>query len=147
MCGGVIGLQSRDVGSWWLKQADVVIAVGYDLVEYTPARWNPRRDKRVVHLDLSPAEVDAAYTVAVEIVGDLSASLSALATGSISGRAGRPWVLGGALMAESAEGYRDQSFPVTPQRLLCDLRGDGGRGRPDLGCWRPQAVDCPPLSL
>lgn len=119
---GVIGLQSRDVGSWWLKQADVVIAVGYDLVEYAPARWNPRRDKRVVHLDLSPAEVDAAYTVAVEIVGDLSASLSALATSSISGRAGRPWVLGGALMAESAEGYRDQSFPVTPQRLLCDLR-------------------------
>ena len=119
---GVIGLQSRDSVSWWLDRADVVVAVGYDLVEYAPARWNPRRDKKIVHLDLSPAEVDAAYTVVVEVIGDLSPSLSALSMRATPSQAVCPWTLREALVTELAEGHRDQSFPVKPQRLLYELR-------------------------
>ncbi len=119
---GVIGLQSRDSVSWWLERADVVVAVGYDLVEYAPVRWNPRRDKKIVHLDLSPAEVDAAYTVAVEVSGDLSASLSALAVRSTPTQAVCPWTLREALAAELEGGHTDHSFPVKPQRLLWELR-------------------------
>jgi acetolactate synthase-1/2/3 large subunit len=119
---GVIGLQSRDSVSWWLDRADVVIAIGYDLVEYAPARWNPHRDKKIVHLDLSPAEIDAAYTVAVEVIGDLSASLSALSLRSTPSQAVCPWTLREALVAELERYHRDQSFPVKPQRLLWELR-------------------------
>ena len=57
----------------------MIICVGYDLVEYAPARWNPRRDKRIVHIDLSPAEVDAAYQVAVGVQGGIAASLMRIA--------------------------------------------------------------------
>src|SRR5262249_32103523 len=117
---GVIGLQGRDSVSWWLDRADVVIAVGYDLVEYAPARWNPYRDKKVVHLDRPPAEVDAAYTVDVEVVGDLNASLPALAVNPPS-RAVCPQTLRETLAAE-LEGGADRSFPVRPQRLLGELR-------------------------
>lgn len=123
---GIIGLQSRDSVSWWLDRADVVISVGYDVVEYAPARWNPRRDKKIVHLDLSPAEVDAAYTVAVEVSGDLSASLSALSILSTPTQAACPWMLRETLGAELAGGHTDQSFPVKPQRLLCELRAAMG---------------------
>ncbi len=119
---GVIGLQSRDSVSWWLERADVVVAVGYDLVEYAPTRWNPSRDKKIVHLDLSPAEVDAAYTVAVEVSGDLSVSLSALAVQSTPTRAVCPWTRREALVAELEGGHTDHSFPVKPQRLLGELR-------------------------
>ena len=119
---GVIGLQSQDAVSWWLEQADVVISVGYDLVEYAPAWWNPRRDKKIVHLDLSPAEVDAAYTVAVEVTGDLSASLSALSTKAIPNPALVPWTLRETLVAELEGGLTDHSFPIKPQRLLGELR-------------------------
>ncbi|HEV8715799.1 MAG TPA: acetolactate synthase large subunit [Candidatus Binatia bacterium] len=119
---GVIGLQHRDAVAWWLDRADVVVAVGYDLVEYAPARWNPRRDKKIVHLDLSPAEVDAAYTVVVEVIGDLSASLSALAMNPTSIQAVCPPTLREALVAELAGGRTNQSFPVKPQRLLWELR-------------------------
>ena len=119
---GVIGLQRRDSVSWWLERADVVVAVGYDLVEYAPARWNPYRDKKIVHLDRSPAEVDAAYTVAVEVIGDLGASLYSLAMRSTPNQAFCPWTLRETLVAELEGDHTDQSFPVKPQRLLCELR-------------------------
>jgi len=53
-----IGLQARDYTTVVMEQADVVIAIGYDFVEYAPCFWNARRDKLIVHVDASPAEVD-----------------------------------------------------------------------------------------
>lgn len=46
---------------------------------HTPTLWNPRREKAIVHIDTTPAEVDASYTVAVGIIGDLSLALGELA--------------------------------------------------------------------
>src|SRR5439155_1049676 len=79
LCLGTVGLQERDYASCGLDQADVIICVGYDLVEYAPDRWNPRREKRIVHIDPSPAEVDAAYQVAVGVQGSIAESLMRIA--------------------------------------------------------------------
>ena len=120
---GTGGLRAHDYISCGFDVADVVIAVGYDLVECTPALWNHQRDKRIVHVDLSPAEVDAAYTVAVEVIGDLSTSLAEMAARTTPSQAScRRAGLRDALVAEIEEYRRDTSFPVKPQRLLCDLR-------------------------
>jgi len=53
-----IGLRARDYPAFAMEQADVVITVGYDLIEYAPCYWNPNRDKSIVHVDVAPAEVD-----------------------------------------------------------------------------------------
>jgi acetolactate synthase-1/2/3 large subunit len=70
-----IGLQSKDLVACAIDAADVVLTVGYDMVEYHPHLWNPRGDKRIVHLDFLPAEVDEHYRVEVEVVGDLAHAL------------------------------------------------------------------------
>jgi acetolactate synthase-1/2/3 large subunit len=70
-----LGLQARDYPARVFEQADAVIAVGYDFVEYAPCFWNPNRDKRVVHVDVSPAEVDAHYIVEVGVLGDIALCL------------------------------------------------------------------------
>ncbi len=62
-----------------LADADVVIAIGYDLVEWAPVLWNPRRDKIVVHVDTTEAELDGHYHPSIEVVGELHLSLDALA--------------------------------------------------------------------
>src|SRR5256885_4456569 len=62
-----------------LADADLVIAIGYDLVEWSPSLWNPKRDKVVVHVDSTPAELDGHYQPPVEVVGELDESLSVLA--------------------------------------------------------------------
>ncbi|MEN8160163.1 MAG: thiamine pyrophosphate-dependent enzyme, partial [Myxococcota bacterium] len=74
-CLFTIGLQARDVNLAAIEAADLVITLGYDMVEYHPRLWNPGADKRIVHIDFLPAEVDHHYRVGVEVVGDLAHTL------------------------------------------------------------------------
>src|SRR5687767_9667740 len=76
-----------------LADADVVIAVGYDLVEWAPVIWNPKRDKTVVHVDSTAAELDGHYQPSIEVIGELDESLKALAT-LVKPRDDRNWVSG-----------------------------------------------------
>src|SRR5881296_1207575 len=78
-----LGLHARDYPATVFEQADVVIAVGYDFVEYAPCFWNPNRDKHVVHVDMSPAEVDSHYTVEVGVLGDLTLALEQIGEGLV----------------------------------------------------------------
>jgi len=119
---GAIGLQAHDYVNFGLDQADVVIAVGYDLVEYSPRLWNPLRDKKIIHMDMSPAEVDAFYIVSVGIVGDISSSLDNLAaTGSP--RQSHHSSKMHQLLLDEIEQYRDDtSVPLKPQKIISDLR-------------------------
>src|SRR3954449_4153687 len=48
---GTVGLQSGDYKMAGFEQADVVIAIGYDLVEHAPKHWNPGKDKKIVCID------------------------------------------------------------------------------------------------
>lgn len=122
MSRGVIGLPSQDVHASWLAHADVVLSVGYDLVEYAPACWNPARNKKIIHLDCSAAEIDAAYTVAVEVIGDLGASLSVLAANVRCIPVIEPTPPVAVRRLERESKTVEQSFPVKPQRLLHEVR-------------------------
>src|SRR5262245_57466249 len=55
---GTVGIQSRDYALAGFEDADLVITVGYDLVEHSPSNWNPRKDKRIVCIDTVAPEVD-----------------------------------------------------------------------------------------
>ncbi|MEA2672928.1 MAG: acetolactate synthase large subunit, partial [Chloroflexota bacterium] len=66
-----VGLQARDHVLTGFDRADLVIAVGYDLVEYAPAYWNPDGAKRMIHIDTQPAEVDTDYQPEIELIGDI----------------------------------------------------------------------------
>ncbi len=74
-CLYTMGLQSRDHITCEMEKADLVIAIGYDLVEYHPRFWNVGRKKKVIHIDFEPAEVELHYDPDVEIVADIADSL------------------------------------------------------------------------
>ena len=71
-CLFTAGLGARDRVNLAIDEADLVISLGFDMVEYHPRVWNPNADKRIVHADFLPAEVDAHYHPEVELVGDLA---------------------------------------------------------------------------
>ncbi|HLR31180.1 MAG TPA: acetolactate synthase large subunit [Fodinibius sp.] len=70
-----IGLGFKDYVLKAVAQADLILAVGYDIAEYPPQRWNPAADKSIVHIDFDPAEVYTHYNPDVEVIGDISAAL------------------------------------------------------------------------
>ncbi len=75
---GTIGFMRHDYVNFGFDDADLIIAVGYELQEFDPVRINPGSDKRIIHIHRFPAEVDAHYSVDVGIIGDISASLDAV---------------------------------------------------------------------
>lgn len=74
-CLFTVGLQAKDYAYYAIDSADLVICLGYDLVEYHPRLWNPKDQKSIIHIDFLPAEVDENYRVDVEICGDLAHTL------------------------------------------------------------------------
>jgi acetolactate synthase-1/2/3 large subunit len=125
---GTIGFMVRDYANFGFEEADVVVAVGYDLVEYAPDRWNPKRDKRILHIHRSVAEVDDAYTLEVGVQGDIGESLDAIAAASSTARRTDREPPGERLVREElASGAADESFPLKPQRIVHDVREALGR--------------------
>ncbi|MEE9212971.1 MAG: thiamine pyrophosphate-dependent enzyme, partial [Phycisphaeraceae bacterium] len=77
-CLFTVGLQTKDLITCAIDAADLVMTVGYDMVEYHPRLWNPAKDKRIIHIDFLPTEIDAHYQPEVELVGDVALTLSML---------------------------------------------------------------------
>ena len=128
LCLLSVGLQARDYISCGFDKADLIIAVGYDPVEYAPKFWNPDRKKPIVHIDFTPAEVDSFYQPAVEVVADVREAIELLG-GLVKGQKDpAPYqTLRRYILAELQEGADDDSFPLKPQRILRDLRASMGR--------------------
>jgi acetolactate synthase-1/2/3 large subunit len=77
-CLYTIGLGSKDIGTCAIDAADLVIAIGFDMVEYHPQLWNPSGDKPIIHIDFVPAEIDRSFHPQIELIGDVAHSLEAL---------------------------------------------------------------------
>src|SRR5205814_6940958 len=75
---GSVGLQSGDYKMAGFEEADVVIAIGYDLVEHSPEHWNANSDKTIICIDSLPAEIDSHFVPEVELIGDIYHILSRL---------------------------------------------------------------------
>jgi acetolactate synthase-1/2/3 large subunit len=125
---GAVGLQSGDYSMAGFDDADLVLAIGYDLVEHSPQLWNPDGDKRIVCIDSVPAEIDGHFVPEVELVGDLYHILTRL------GEECRhvPHQGGSQRLRDVVHGRfeaakDDDHFPVQPPRALYEIRKALGR--------------------
>ncbi len=130
---GAVGLQrpGADLAAHReLREADLILTVGYDLVEWSPALWNPHCDKEIVHIDSTPAEIDGHYLPALEVVGEIGDTLQALA-GLCQARRRSWWEDGESTqekhekksaLADWEEYATDDSMPMKPQRVIWEMR-------------------------
>jgi acetolactate synthase-1/2/3 large subunit len=128
---GTVGLQERDYALAGFEDADVVITVGYDLVEHAPVNWNPRKDKRIVCVDTTSVEVDEHFITEVDLIGDMEVILSRLgeACGPVVAPDSEPESsrLNEIILSYFEAGREDDAFPVRPPRALWDIRAALGR--------------------
>ena len=117
------GLRAQDYPRGFMGRADLVVCVGYDLVEWSPRAWNPNHDRRVICIDTVGAEVDAHYVPDVELTGDISSILTHLGN-LISDKppARLPAPPYREMFRAVLEAGSDDGFPIKPQRVLRDLR-------------------------
>jgi acetolactate synthase-1/2/3 large subunit len=119
---GTIGLKARDLPWFAFEKADVVICIGYDMVEYHPDMWNPNNDKTIIHIDALPAEVDANYIVTVGVLGDIGHGLRGIAL-KARPRKEMPFKDVRKLIFDDRVEYsKDAGFPVKPQKIVWDVR-------------------------
>ena len=111
-----VGLASDDPARLEFTSADLVMAVGYDPVEYGAATWNPSGQLQIVHIDFTAAEVDARYQPAVEVVADVREALELLAP-LVARRPSRRPLLSPREDSSSVA----EECPLLPQRIIRDL--------------------------
>jgi len=125
---GTVGLQSRDYALAGFEDADVVITVGYDLVEHAPANWNPKRDKRIVCIDTVSPDVDEHFVTEADLIGDIAHILGVLArelgTTAVTTARSR---LNDIVLGRFEAAKDDDGFPMQPPRVLWEIRQALGR--------------------
>lgn len=123
---GRIGLFRNQPADHLLDQADAVLTIGYDAIEYDPSVWNAGNARPVICIDTIPADRDNAFLPAAEIIGDLGASLAALRAALPGGvdpaHVAAAKDAAGAVRATIAEGAGLDQFPVHPLRLIHELQ-------------------------
>ena len=120
---GTAALSERDYVHEAIERADLIIAIGHDTIEKPPFIMGPS-GPQVIHISYTPANVEQVYFPHAEIVGDLGPSLEALAD-RVEGRlhhAGALLPLREGILARVADRATEDRFPVTPQRLVHDVR-------------------------
>jgi len=159
-CLFTIGLGSGDYNNLAIDESDLVIAIGYDLVEYSPSAWNRIEGgkKKIIHIDYTPAEVDRDYLPNVEIISDLAGALFQLNKALISKVKSQNLPLFDIKSREKSrlkmlnhlnKNNNDNAFPMKPQRILSDVRkimDDDDILLSDVGAhkmWVAREYNCP----
>jgi len=119
---GAVGLQASDYVSCGFNRADVIICIGYDIVEYHPELWNYDKKPRLIHIDPSAAEVDEYYIVECGVIGDIGCALESISELATPNQENNAIHLRKTIVDVIEADADSQAFPLKPQKILWDLR-------------------------
>ena len=122
---GRVGLVKNQPGDRLLNDADLIIAIGFNRVEYDPELWFKDMGKKLLHIDYQPADIGLAYRPSLELIGNIAPTLDLLTLAVKQ----RPFerssefnALHDELLAKIATGPSYQTMPIHPLRFIHDLR-------------------------
>lgn len=130
-----IGIKTADHALIAMQESDLVIAIGYDLVEYSPKNWNGDLTKKIIHVDFTPAEVDTYYPPTVEISADVSYTMDAILEEIKNQQRDDSSIIfpkkeilpifqkiKKQVVARIDKHQEDQSYPIQPEKLVITVR-------------------------
>ncbi len=120
-----VGLGLKDIAIDAFAESDLVICVGYSMVEWSPIHWNMGIKKNIIHIDSAPAEIDEHYLPALEMIGSIPQIIEQIN----SQLTRKNLVLApyfAAIQQKAEQDIRsfaeDNGFPMKPKRILKDIR-------------------------
>lgn len=135
-----VGIPQKDYANKVLEAADLIIAVGYDIVEYAPVRWNKEGSRRIIHVDTRPTHINKYYEPDFQVIGNIANSLTQIRR-RVHRNSEPEYALKvkQAMKAEYESFADDKSFPMKPQKILYDVRqvmGDNDIVISDVGAHK-----------
>lgn len=117
-----VGIPMDDYQTKMLEKASLVIAIGYDIIEYAPAKWH-MSNADIIHIDTMPADINKNYQPEVEVVGNIPDALERIMNKAARLQEPVPFLNLRKQMVEEHESYaQDLSYPVKLQKALIDCR-------------------------
>ena len=116
------GIHKHDYINCGIDKADLIITVGYNIVEYPPYVWNKNLDKKILHVDFVEADVDKYYNPNVEIVGDISSSLRLLGERIVSRKNGDVFRAVREFLEKKLTPAFPKKYPPAPQEIVWHVR-------------------------
>jgi acetolactate synthase I/II/III large subunit len=124
--GGRVGQIANQPADRLLDSADLVATVGYDPVEYWPPEWNANKTRRIIHIDVLPADLDNSYQPNIELTGDIAQTLDALAPQIRREKSALSADMLAAISAQrkllAEEAAKRGGTPIHPLRLIHELK-------------------------
>jgi acetolactate synthase-1/2/3 large subunit len=116
------GIHRHDYVNCGIDRADLIITIGYNIVEYPPYVWNRNLDKKIVHIDFAEAELDKYYNPNIEVVGDVSLALRMLGEKIAPNKNGEVFRAIRAFLNKKLSVQFERKFPPTPQEVVWHAR-------------------------
>ncbi len=116
------GIHRRDYVNCGIDLADLIITIGYNIVEYPPFVWNRDLDKKIINIDFAAAEIDAFYNPDIEIIGDISCSLRQLGELIAGRKSGETFSAVREFLDEKLSLDFKKQYPLTPQEVVWHVR-------------------------
>lgn len=118
-----VGFPQRDYANLLFDHADLVISIGYDLMELTPQKWNGDRHLKIIHISNRPADINKYYQCDVQVVGNIDSSLfRILKYTKLISEPSWAYSIKAQFQRLTEGAEKDASFPMKPQRIISDLR-------------------------
>jgi acetolactate synthase-1/2/3 large subunit len=121
------GIHARDYVNCGIDGADLIITIGYDIVEYPPYLWNRTLDKQIINIDFVESVPDRYFNPTVEIIGDISSSIRELAANIPDKREFPVFEHTRRSIEEKINAIAGKSYPPIPQAVVQSVRKVLGR--------------------
>ncbi|NOQ75236.1 MAG: acetolactate synthase large subunit [Crocinitomix sp.] len=140
---GTAALSDYDFLHEAISDADLIINVGHDTIEKPPFFMHPEDDRKVIHVNFFPAEIDEVYFPQMNVIGDIASSIYQLTEGLKSNA--KQWNTDFFLEVKNnvashlAKYESDDRFPILPQRMVKitrDILPDDGIVTLDNGVYK-----------
>jgi acetolactate synthase-1/2/3 large subunit len=116
------GIHKQDYVNCGIDRSDLIIAIGYNIVEYPPSLWNKNINKKILSIDYTPSETDRYFNPDLEVIGDISTSLKLMTEGFDRHREFPAFKRTRDLIGEKINEAYERRYPPLPQEIVHTVR-------------------------
>ncbi len=120
------GIHRHDYVNCGIDKADLIITLGYNIVEYPPYVWNKDLNKKIINIDFAEAEADKYYNPDIEVIGDISCALRQLRD-LVRERTDSTFRSIKQFLDAKLTTHFEKRYPPTPGEIVAHVRGVLGR--------------------